>query len=91
MKTWLIRRSVRSPQAAVALARAAEGLDGVRVTGLMGYEAHVAGVPDAGPFKTWMNPAKRWMKRLARPEVAALRSETAAALRAAGLGCLCAT
>ena len=79
------RSPVRSPADAVALARAAAGVDGVRVMGLMGYEGHVAGVPDASDFKAWMNPFKRAMKRQARPAVAKLRGETVAALSAAGV------
>jgi len=79
------RSPIRTPKAALALARSAEGIDGVRITGLMGYEGHVAGVPDVGPFKAWMNPFKRWMKRQARPDIAALRQETVAGLKAAGV------
>lgn len=79
------RSPVRGPEDAVALARAAEGVDGVRVVGLMGYEGHVAGVTDTGPFKAWMNPAKRWMKGVARKDIAANRMATVAALEAAGV------
>ncbi len=79
------RSPVRDAAGALALVRAAEGLEGVRIVGLMAYEAHVAGVPDASPFGPLMNPLKRAMKAVARPDVAALRAEVVAALEGAGV------
>lgn len=80
-----VRRSpIRSAADALRLARFASQASGVRVAGLMGYEAHVAGVQDANPFAPALNPAKRALKRLAQPAVARLRAEVVAALQADG-------
>jgi D-serine deaminase-like pyridoxal phosphate-dependent protein len=78
------RSPIRGPEAAIALARSIQQTEGVNLLGLMGYEGHVAGVPDASPFAPAMNPLKRAMKRVAQPEVARLRAATVAALRAEG-------
>lgn len=49
--------------------------------GLMGYEAHIAGLTDHNPFSPLMNAPKRAMKSLARPSVKKLRAEIAAELK----------
>lgn len=79
------RSPLRSPEDVVALARAAARIEGVRIAGLMGYEAHVAGVPDQNPFSPAMNPLRKALKRLAVPAVSRLRSRTVAALAAEGV------
>ena len=79
------RSPVRGAADAVALARAARGIEGVEVAGLMAYEAHVAGLPDANPFSPRLNPARRAVKRLAVPEAARLRAAVVAALEAEGV------
>lgn len=80
-----VRRSpVRDADGALALARAADRTPGVRVRGLMGYEAHVAGLQDANPFAPAMNPVKRLLKSVATPDVERLRAEVVAALIADG-------
>lgn len=73
------RSPLRTPEDVLRVARAARALPGVELAGLLAYEAHIAGVPDA------LGPAVRLMKRLARPAAAALRARTVAALAAAGL------
>ena len=78
------RSPIRSPDQALRLADEIRATEGVQLIGLMAYEAHVAGVPDASPFSPAMNPLKRAMKRLAQPEVRRLREATVAALTAAG-------
>jgi D-serine deaminase-like pyridoxal phosphate-dependent protein len=81
-----VRRSpLRDPDAVVALARAIAAEPSLRFDGLMGYEAQVAGVPDAAPFQRWQNPIKRTLKRASRPAVASLRARLVEALGAAGL------
>src|SRR5689334_11140745 len=45
------RSPIRTPGAAVALAREIERRDGVRLAGLMAYEGHIAGVGDQPPSK----------------------------------------
>lgn len=81
----VLRSSRRDAAAVVELARAAEGLDGVRVVGLMGYEAHVAGLPDATPFSRALNPVRRALKRLSIPQIAERRQAAVEALEAAGV------
>lgn len=48
--------------------------------GLMGYEAHIAGLPDNNPFSPLLNTPKRALKALARPAVRSLRAQLAAGL-----------
>jgi D-serine deaminase-like pyridoxal phosphate-dependent protein len=80
-----VRRSpLRTPEDVVALLEAARGLDGVTVRGVMGYEAHVAGLTDANPFTSAQNPLKRLFKRLAAPAAADLRARTLALARKRG-------
>src|SRR3954469_47055 len=45
------RSSIRTPEQAVALAREIERRPGVRLTGLMAYEGHIAGLGDRPPGK----------------------------------------
>lgn len=82
----VLRSPLRSAGELARLARVARRIEGVRVVGLMGYEAHVAGLPDENPFSRALNPARRALKRLAIPRVAALRREAVTALRREGVG-----
>ncbi|MFK7992327.1 MAG: alanine racemase [Sandaracinaceae bacterium] len=79
----------RSPLREVAsierLTRAAVQQEGVKPVGLMAYEAHVAGLPDASPFDRGLNHARRWFKRAAVPAVAEQRAAAIGAMRAAGV------
>lgn len=79
------RSPVRSVDQLVALAQAAARVPGVQVVGLMGYEGHVAGVPDALPGDRIQNLAKRALKRVAQPRVAQLRADAVAGLQGLGL------
>lgn len=80
-----LRSPLRTARQLVALAREAASMEGVEVAGLMGYEAHVAGLPDDSPFSRALNPARRALKRLAVPQVARARAEAVSALRQAGV------
>jgi len=81
-----VRRSpLRDEAQVVALAQRIAAEPSLTFDGLLGYEAQVAGVPDAAPFRRWQNPIKRALKRASRPRVARLRSRLTAALTAAGL------
>jgi len=81
-----VRRSpVRTAREVVELARAVTKRGGLRFHGVMAYEAQVAGLADDSPFSRLTNPAKRWIKRRSRPEVAHTRQEIADALRAEGI------
>jgi len=81
-----VRRSpLRDERAAVELARYARQAGGVRIAGVMMYEAHIAGLPDANPFSPAMNPLRRLIKTLAKPELKTLRRRVAQALAAEGV------
>ena len=80
-----VRRSpVRSVESAVALFRRASELAHVRLVGVMGYEAQVAGLGDRNPFKRLLNPLLRWIRRLSVRVVANRRQQLATALAAGG-------
>jgi D-serine deaminase-like pyridoxal phosphate-dependent protein len=68
------RSPLRTPAQVAALARTVEATPGLRVRGVMTYEAQVAGLPDTGPVV-------RAVKRLSLPEVAARRTAVLGALR----------
>ncbi len=79
-----VRRSPLRDAAEVGrLARLARSLEHARITGLMGYEAHVAGLPDRSPGGP---PALaiRALKRAAMPAAIAMRAASHAALLAEG-------
>ncbi len=69
------RSPIRTPEQAVALARAVVGRPGFRLVGLMTYEAQIAGLPD-------LNPVVRWMKGRSASEIASRRAEVVAAVQA---------
>ena len=81
----VLRSPLHRPAQIAKLARRAATLEGVRVVGLMGYEAHIAGLPDATPFSRALNPARRALKALALGQVAERRAEGRAALERAGI------
>ncbi|MEZ4335871.1 MAG: alanine racemase [Sandaracinaceae bacterium] len=81
----VLRSPLRTPEAIEHLARQAVNVEGVRVVGLMGYEAHVAGLPDATPFSRTLNPVRRALKRLSVPQIADVRGAAVEALRRAGV------
>jgi D-serine deaminase-like pyridoxal phosphate-dependent protein len=72
------RSPLRDADAVLALAREIARTPELELVAIMGYEAHIAGVPDDGP-------AIRAFKRAAWPRVVSLRAETLAALRREGL------
>lgn len=53
--------------------------------GLLAYEAHIAGIPDASPLAPRLDPVKRALKRLARAPVLALRRAIVDALERRGI------
>lgn len=79
-----VRRSpVRTADAAIQLARSAEGA-GLRVSGLMAYEAQVAGIQDRNAGSRHLDPLRRFVRRASAPDVAARRAAIVKALRGAG-------
>lgn len=85
MHLGALRSPLRSTSQLGALAREASGIEGVRIVGLMGYEGHVAGLPDATPFSKALNPVRRALKKLAVPAVAQIRRDAVEAMRDAGI------
>lgn len=81
----VMRSPLRTPEAVGRVAREAASIEGVRIVGLMGYEAHVAGLPDATPFSRALNPVRRVLKRLSIPQIAERRGAAVRALEAAGV------
>lgn len=81
----VLRSPLRSARQVAELARAAKGAVGVRVVGLMGYEAHVAGLSDDNPFSRAMTPVRRAIKRISIPRIAELRAKAVEALREEGV------
>jgi D-serine deaminase-like pyridoxal phosphate-dependent protein len=81
-----VRRSpLADVEAALAVATHAAATTGVRVVGLMVYEAQIAGLPDRLPGAPLESTARRLLKRRSRTHVAELRARLVDALRARGL------
>ena len=78
------RSPVRSADAAVRLATAIAREPALSLVGLMGYEAHVAGLPDQHDGARWRELAVRLLKRVSGPRLVRLRGEVTGALLAAG-------
>lgn len=82
-----VRRSpLRDEASALAVARAIRASDHLRLEGLMGYEAQIAGLPDAAPglAQRPTNAVVRALKRRSAGEVIARRVAVVEALRAEG-------
>ncbi|MBU8898019.1 amino acid deaminase/aldolase [Corallococcus sp. H22C18031201] len=79
------RSPVRTPEDALKVARAIAASEGVFLAGVMGYEAQLAGVPDASPFAGMKNLAVRALQRGAVRAVHARRAAIVRALADAGV------
>lgn len=79
------RSPLRTSGDVVALAERAATLPGLKLWGVMGYEGQIAGVGEANPHSPLLNPARRLIKRLSRPQVARLRAQIAALLAQRGI------
>ncbi|RBY95022.1 amino acid deaminase/aldolase [Blastococcus sp. TBT05-19] len=76
-----VRRSpVHTPEDAVALARRVAARDGVRLVGLMAYEAQIAGVQDAPAGRRLRGLAVRGLQAVSARELAARRAAVVAAV-----------
>jgi D-serine deaminase-like pyridoxal phosphate-dependent protein len=69
------RSPIRTPEAAVALAREINARQRVELVGMMAYEGHIAGVGDAQPRKPFTNLAIRAMQRASAREIRERRAE----------------
>ena len=76
------RSPVRTPADAAALATAIVARPGLRLVGLMAYEAQIAGVGDNPAGQPLYAPAIRFMQRRSAAELAARRAAIVAAVRA---------
>jgi len=73
-----VRRSpLRSADDVFTLCEKASRLPGVRIVGLMGYEAQVAGLGDRNPFKRMINPVAATIRKRSMVRVARLRRQLA--------------
>jgi D-serine deaminase-like pyridoxal phosphate-dependent protein len=75
------RSPVRAPAQAAALAREIAARPGLRLTGLMAYEAQIAGVGDNPPRRPVYARTVRAMQRRSAAELAARRAAIVAAVR----------
>jgi len=57
----------------------------LKLSGVMGYEAQVAGLPDQNPFAPLLNPIKKWIKQKSVSAVAEKRRAVAALLQQRGV------
>src|SRR4051794_31319091 len=76
------RSPMHTAEDAATLARAVTGRDGLRLVGVMAYEAQIAGVGDAPPGRPLRGVAVRGMQQLSARELAGRRAEAVAAVRA---------
>jgi D-serine deaminase-like pyridoxal phosphate-dependent protein len=76
------RSPVRNPPDAAALAQAILSRPGLRLAGLMAYEAQIAGVGDNPPGRPLYAQAIRYMQRKSAAELAQRRAAIVAAVRA---------
>jgi D-serine deaminase-like pyridoxal phosphate-dependent protein len=81
LKLGAKRSPVRTPEAAVALAREIVARPGFELAAIMGYEAHIAGVGDRPLGKPLAGPAIRRMQRASARELAERRAAVVEAVR----------
>jgi D-serine deaminase-like pyridoxal phosphate-dependent protein len=82
MKIGAKRSPIRTPDQAAGLAREIVRRPGFELAGIMGYEAHIAGVGDRPRGKPLMGAAIRAMQRASTREIARRRAAVVDAVRA---------
>jgi D-serine deaminase-like pyridoxal phosphate-dependent protein len=80
VKVGAKRSPVRTPSAAATLAREIESRPGVRLVGLMAYEAHIAGLGDRVPGKRLRSGLIRRLQRASAREIRTRRAAVVAAV-----------
>src|ERR671911_2231744 len=80
LKIGVKRSPVRTPEQASALAREIVRRPGLELAGLMGYEAHIAGLGDSPLGKRMQAPVIRQIKRMSATEIAERRAAVVAAV-----------
>jgi D-serine deaminase-like pyridoxal phosphate-dependent protein len=81
MRAGARRSAIRTPADAAALAAAILARPGLRLAGLMGYEAQIAGVGDSPEGRPVYAMAVRYMQRKSGAELARRRAAIVAAVR----------
>jgi D-serine deaminase-like pyridoxal phosphate-dependent protein len=81
IKVGAKRSPVRTPGAARALAAEIVRRPGFELAGVMGYEAHIAGLGDRPLGAPWQERGIRWMKQRSVAEIAERRAAVVAAVR----------
>lgn len=81
-----VRRSgIQTPETALALARTISDREGITLTGVMGYEAQIAGLPDDDPSNDRVtNAVIRRLKRRSIPRLRERRASVVGALEREG-------
>jgi D-serine deaminase-like pyridoxal phosphate-dependent protein len=82
MRAGARRSPVRTPADAAALARNAVARPGIRLAGIMAYEAQIAGVGDKPAGRPYYAQAIRYMQRKSQAELALRRAAIVAAVQA---------
>jgi D-serine deaminase-like pyridoxal phosphate-dependent protein len=80
LKIGVKRSPIRTPDEAVALAREIERRPRMTLAGLMGYEAHIAGLGDRPPGKRLRAAAIERLQRASADEIAERRAQIVSAL-----------
>src|SRR4051794_19423470 len=80
VKVGVKRSPIRTPEQAAALAREIERRPAMKLVGLMGYEAHIAGLGDRPPGKRVMAAVLQRLQRASAAEIAERRAAVVAAL-----------
>jgi len=80
MKVGAKRSPLRTPAAVRELAAEIVARPGFELAGLMGYEAHIAGLGDRPAGARWQAAAIRWIKRRSAAEIAERRAAVVAAV-----------
>jgi D-serine deaminase-like pyridoxal phosphate-dependent protein len=81
-----VRRStVRTGGDALRVARAAEKSGAAAVVGIMGYEAQIAGMADENPFSRALNPARKLIREMSKPDVRRRRESVVSFLKKNGV------
>jgi D-serine deaminase-like pyridoxal phosphate-dependent protein len=80
VKVGVKRSPIRTPDEAVALAREIEKRPRMTLAGLMGYEAHIAGLGDRPPGRRATGAILKRLQRASAAEIAERRADVVAAL-----------
>lgn len=78
------RSPLRTVEDVIALVDVVARTEGLRFAGLMAYEAHTAGLPDASPFSRALNRPKRAFRHVAQRDLERARERVVRALTAHG-------